>query len=35
MTPAGTTSVMISCQAVLGTGYYDQIYLGTSSSVTF
>lgn len=31
MTPAGTTSVMITCQAVLGTGFYDQIYLGTSA----
>jgi hypothetical protein len=29
-TPSGTVSVMIACQAVVGTGYYDQIYLGTS-----
>jgi hypothetical protein len=31
MTPQGTTSVMITCQAVLGTGFYDLIYLGASA----
>jgi hypothetical protein len=31
MTTAGTTSVMIYCTAVSGTGFYDQIYLGTSA----
>lgn len=31
MTPSGTTSVMFSCQAVVGTGFYDQVYLGTSA----
>lgn len=30
MTSAGTGSVMVTCQAVLGTGYYDQLYLGTA-----
>ena len=27
MVPTGTTRIMFRCQAVLGTGFYDQIYL--------
>jgi hypothetical protein len=33
--PAGTKSVHVFCVPMQGFGYYDQIYLGASTSVTF
>jgi len=33
--PAGTKSAHVYCVPMLGFGYYDQIYFGNSSSVTF
>jgi hypothetical protein len=31
LSPAGTTGVLINCTAVASSGYYDQIYLSTST----
>jgi hypothetical protein len=33
--PAGTVSMMFSCSGSLGHGFYDQLYLGTSSTARF